>query len=208
MCLDGEWSCQGTPCANNNTDCGREPSPDCGCEGVDASCVAGEWVCPDVECPTCETSGASDLAGVAIEFPAQRCLWTLEEAAAGIEIPYVVAIDEPHTVMPQSQQNGCDEPGPSGLAPFGRITGMDQSYCLCDVGLCDGSAFVEQTLTPDDYEFSMSWDGVNWTGPSDFGNPKGDPFPPGNYRVEVRALGTVDGEPYEVTGSMAFTLVE
>jgi len=31
----------------------------------------------------------------------------------------------------------------------------------------------------------MTDGGVNWTGPSDTGNPKGAPFPPGDYTLTV-----------------------
>jgi len=35
------------------------------------------------------------------------------------------------------------------------------------------------------YARTFTWDGVNWTGPSDTGNPKGAPFPPGDYTLTV-----------------------
>ena len=57
---------------------------------------------------------------------------------------------------------------------------------------------------------SFEWDGRNWTGPSDFDNPKGDPFPPGSYTLTVRIVGkieTTDGKkPYDVANSVEVKL--
>jgi hypothetical protein len=139
-------------------------------------------------------------------FPVERCIWTLEEAAEGIEIPYAVAIEERHEVTPTSQ-NGCDEPGESGLAPFPRIEGNDQNYCLCDVGLCPNDPQTVD-LVEGVTQFTLQWDGNNWNGPSDTGNPEGEPFPPGEYTVEVSAVGMEGDTPYEVVGTLNITLVD
>ena len=37
------------------------------------------------------------------------------------------------------------------------------------------------------YPRTFTWDGVNWRGPSDTGNPKGPPFPPGDYTLTIAA---------------------
>jgi len=201
---------------NNVSEC-EGPSPECGvCAAPD--CVDGVWTCLDTPCdpnsltnndpqPECVTTGESSLAGAEIVFMGDRCSWTLEEVAAGVEIPYVITISEEQQITPESQQNGCDEPGPSGLRQQERIFGMDQSYCICDVGLC-GPGPVVVDLVPGEYEFAVQWDGVNWIGPSDFGNPKGEPFPPGEYTVQVRAVGTAHDVPYEVTANMQIWLTE
>lgn len=208
VCEDGGWKCLGTPCVNPGC---QEPAPGCGvCEAP--VCEDSTWRCvaqngPDCESPQCAPNSTSTLNGVSIEFAADRCTWTLAEAAAGIEIPYTIRIVEEQTIMPTSQQNGCDVPGPSGLRQQERVHGGDHLYCLCDVGLCMADN-ISVSLVPGDYEFAVVWDGVNWTGPSDFGNPKGEPFPPGIYNVEVRAIGTVDGDEYEVTGVLPLSLVE
>jgi hypothetical protein len=59
---------------------------------------------------------------------------------------------------------------------------------------------------------TLAWDGVNWDGPSDTGNPKGAPFPEGSYTVTVRGTGQREVSPsttlpFEVTGTFALRLV-
>jgi hypothetical protein len=62
------------------------------------------------------------------------------------------------------------------------------------------------------YEASFEWDGREWFGPSDTGNPKGDPFPPGTCQVRVSASGTYRDEggaevPWEATATTSVHLV-
>ena len=52
----------------------------------------------------------------------------------------------------------------------------------------------------------------NWSGPSDFGNPEGAPFPAGTYTFSVLARGTYidpDGkeQSFEVSASREFHLI-
>ena len=51
------------------------------------------------------------------------------------------------------------------------------------------------------------WDGRNWYGPSDTGNPKGPAFPAGSYVLELSAQGTHAGAGFEVQDSLPLTLV-
>ncbi len=211
VCEAGSWTCVGTPC-ENPLDC-DEPAPDCSvlCEGGgQALCDEGEWVCNDFdgyECdtPMCSTSSTSTLSGVSIEIGSDRCIWTLAEVAAGIEIPYTVRITDARTIEPASQQNGCDEPGESGLRLRESVAGDGQAYCICDVGLCDDQP-ISVDLVPGEYQLAFAWDGVNWGGPSDTGNPKGEPFPAGRYTVEVRGIGEADGQEYEVVATSEIIL--
>jgi hypothetical protein len=77
---------------------------------------------------------------------------------------------------------------------------------LADVGAKDYTAFGGT------YGLSFEWDGRNWTGPSDYGHPKGTPFPPGGYTLLVRLAGRVKTpsgeEPYEIKQSVQVTLTE
>jgi len=162
--------------------------------------------------PLCVVTGLSDLPGVNILFPEQDCVFTLAEAAAGLEFSYEVVIDAPLAdVTPfHSDAGGCDSPGPSGLITFPTVSGGDENYCLCDQGLCPGT--VETiALAPGTFPDTFAWTGVNWGGPSDTNNPKGPPFPPGNYLVTIIAQGTVgpEGEPqpFQVQATLAITLV-
>ena len=55
---------------------------------------------------------------------------------------------------------------------------------------------------------SYDWAGLNWSGPSDTGNPPGEPFPAGQYTFEVRAIGESEGSEYEVYGRLTIELTE
>ena len=182
---------------------------DCGeagiCEGAapcpcDAACIQDS---PGVCAPTataCEASTASNLDGVSIEVTAATCTYTQAEAAAGISVPYeVIVASSVLGVSPWAQDaGGCGSPGPSGLTIFERLQGGDELYCMCDVGLCAPNAQMTTDLVPGSHAHAFEWDGVNWTGPSDFGNPQGAPFPPGSYTLDISAKGDVDGAEFEI----------
>lgn len=155
-----------------------------------------------VTCP----AGQSDLEGVCIAFERPGATYTLAEAAAGVQIPYTVVVASAREVVPQSQTSGnCGQPGPSGLIVFERLSGGEQGYCLCDVGLCADRS-DPTTLVPGTHPDVFEWDGRNWTGPSDFGNPEGAPFPVGTYTLEVSAIGTADSAPFRVANTFTVTL--
>lgn len=140
----------------------------------------------------CNPVYSSDLTGVSLVLGAGPCTFTLAQAAAGIQIPYSVAIKASiDNVIPAAQDaGGCGRPDASGLVPFARVTGGNESYCLCDTGRCAPIMRLE-TLMPGNYSETFSWDGRNWSGPSDFNNPKGAAFPPGTYDLDISATGTV-----------------
>jgi hypothetical protein len=139
----------------------------------------------------CETQSASLLPGVSVEFTTTDCTYTLAEAAAGIEINYkiVVANDIPGVYPVPQDGGGCGMPGPSGLIFFEMLEGDIHNYCLCDQGICPGPSGNPVTVMKGSYPGTFSWDGRNWSGPSDTNEPKGAPFPAGDYRLSVRALG-------------------
>jgi len=156
--------------------------------------------------PSCGSGGVSDLTDVTIVFPEQPCTFTLAQAAAGIEIQYQVLVANAVTgVVPQGQSS-CPQAGPSGLYVFEQLSGNAQSYCLCDTGLCVAPPDTPVTIAQGTFDGKFSWDGKNWTGPSDFGNPKGSAFPPGTYTLEVSAKGKKEGAPYSVVGKYDITL--
>lgn len=157
---------------------------------------------------SCAGIGSSDLPGACIWFPSPGDTWSLAEAAAGIAIPYhvIVEADVPD-VMPQPQDAGCGQPDASGLIVFAILQGGDQQYCLCDVGICPAPTDVF-TIPAGDSAFEFEWNGVNWNGPSDTNNPYGPPFPAGEYTLEISAIGTVGGAPFEVRNTFAVTLTE
>ena len=151
--------------------------------------------------------GASDLAGVCIAFDVPAPTFTLAEAAAGVQIPYRVVVDQVHDVIPAPQDaGGCAQPGPSGLIVFEDLSAGPQRYCECDVGLCAGTP-VPGTLVVGQFPAIFDWDGRNWSGPSDTQNPEGTAFPAGSYTLDVSAIGESQGEPFRVSNALTVTLV-
>ena len=131
---------------------------------------------------------------VKIEFPNGGYQYTLTEAARGIKIEYKIVVEcdfsgvFPHASGPSSPE----PPGPSGLHPHEAISGRGQLYSLLDFGLAAPFQEVERTLRKGTYTHSFEWDSRNWTGPSDTGNPKGNPFPAGTYELSVTVHGRME----------------
>jgi hypothetical protein len=73
--------------------------------------------------------------------------------------------------------------------PLAKLHGKNQLYALLDVGLAPPVPRKPQTIQKGVYKHTLEWDGRNWTGPSDFNNPKGKPFPPGEYALTVSMIG-------------------
>jgi hypothetical protein len=139
----------------------------------------------------CTLDSASDLPGVHIVFTTQSCTFTLAQASAGISIDYDVVVDaDVPGVIPEGQSS-APAPGPSGLIVFEKLGGGGQSYCLCDTGLGAQTSQTPVTIKMGTYHATFTWQGKNWDGPSDTGNPMGAPFPAGDYRLDVSAIGNV-----------------
>lgn len=159
----------------------------------------------------CSSDGSSTLPGVRIEFPEQPCVFTLSEAAAGITVVYELVIDETLSgVVSEPQDAGhCFIGGieTGYLALFERLSGGEQSYCVCDIGLCPTPSGEPIEILVGTYSINFSWEGRNWTGPSDYGNPMGTPFPPGYFTFEASSIGTYEGNPFEVVGTFEILLV-
>jgi hypothetical protein len=156
----------------------------------------------------CAGIGSSNLEGACIWFPEATGSWTLAQAAAGIEVPYAVIIEaEIPKVIPRAQDAGhCTQPGPSELDVFEQLEGNGQSYCECDSGLCAGPSEDPRTIPAGQTAQMFRWTGTNWSGASDTNNPLGPPFAAGVYTLKVSAVGTVDGEPFEVSNHFELTL--
>ena len=142
------------------------------------------------------------------EFPKNGYTFDAAELAQGVEIPYKIVVTEDIAgIMPQPFPPSYAEPaGASGLHPRQQISGQGQLYCLKD----EGRGFppseedsVPKLLKKGTYAHSLKWDGRNWTGPSDFGNPKGKPFPKGTYEMSIIIHGEIKSDegkiPYKLT---------
>jgi len=149
---------------------------------------------------------------VTMLIPAQPCTFTLAEAKAGVTFKYQVKVEgQVPGVVAKSQDSGqCSKPDASDLIVFGRITGIGQNYCICDTGLCMPPANAPVTLLQGTYDGTYDWDGVNWNGPSDTNNPKGQPFPVGIYQMKFSAKGNqvapMGTGPFEVHATLQFEL--
>ena len=164
----------------------------------------------------CNAQQSSNAPGIAIRFTSPTsCTFTLAQAAAGISIPYAVVIDrdmKPVILTPDPlDQSRRDTPNASGLATFEIVRGGDQKYCLCDTGLPSTPDRTERELKAGTFPLAFAWDGVNWNGPSDTSNPKGKPFPPGVYTLEVHAAGEAPApggsSPFQVKATINVRIV-
>jgi hypothetical protein len=194
------------PCQGNYSDYGLS----CGPLITQANSLGEEYLIQPICCHSCSPQVTSSLPGVRIDFqPPTRCTFTLAEARAGISIPYdvIIANDVPNVIPSAADDGKCATPDPSGLIVFERISGSNQNYCLCDTGRCPTDPFPSATLRAGRYGGVFSWDGTNWNGPSDFGIPKGPPFPAGSYTLQLRSVGIQNGTAFEVSTKTTIRLV-
>jgi hypothetical protein len=193
---------------------GSEPPPFPGPDaaGFDGT-PADPFPCGDHVLAPPGPAAASSLPGVSFDLSGNPPAITLAQAARGVAFVYRTRIerDLPGVISMPLDAGRCDGPEPGGLAVLEMIDGGGHSYCLCDTGRC-GRGDEARDLAPGVHEGRFEWDGRNWFGPSDFNNPKGEPFPPGTYRFQVRAAGTYRDAggseiPWEAEGSVGFHLV-
>jgi|WetSurMetagenome_2_1015567.scaffolds.fasta_scaffold40866_1 hypothetical protein len=127
---------------------------------------------------------------ISIHFNKPSETFTLAQAATGVHVDYTIAISDDVDTIYSIDVATCNKPDSTGLIPFERLYGNGQTYCLCDNGWCknfpDG---ILSTLKKGVYPRSFVWEGKNWEGRSDTGNPLGDPFPAGNYMLNVGIKG-------------------
>jgi hypothetical protein len=161
-----------------------------------------EWECglspPDDG--ACFVDLDSDLVGLRFEANHDLCELSVEEARAGVTFTVTMSLDEAIVAVRSRPTDAghCQRRGPSGLFLRTSIEGGDEFYGIVDTGLCAPQDNGPVTLAPGAYEVSIEWNGLNWMGPSDTGEPFGEPFPPGEYAYVIRAWGDVDGEEFFV----------
>jgi hypothetical protein len=128
---------------------------------------------------------------VKIVFSKPEYSFTLQEATKGVSIEYQIVVDRDVSgIVPLPQDVGhAFLPGPSGLIPFEELSGNGHRYRLSDVGLGDIPSTTPTTIKQGSYSRNFTWDGRNWSGPSDYGHPKGAPFPAGDYALHVSCIG-------------------
>lgn len=171
---------------------------------------AGAWAAPAQEKGAPAGGKLADV--VRIEFPKDGYSLTLAEAAKGVKLSYkiIVGRDMPGVIAMANPPSFYEPAGPSGLHPHETIAGGGQLYSLNDFGLSFPPKEVAKTLKKGTFTHTFTWDGRNWTGPSDFRKPKGGPFPAGTYDVTVSLRGkliTDTGKvPYTITGKTKLVL--
>jgi hypothetical protein len=200
----------GLTCAGSGESCAASGC----CAALSDSCLpqGNDEVCVNAIPPRFDAGGgcivglSSTLYGAALTFDDAPCSYSLAEVAAGIEIPYHEEIDAPVGGLrpAQGDAGGCQQPDEAGLIVSYQISGGGQSYCLCDVGLCAAQSFITSAAVGN-YYHQIAWDGRNWYGPSDTGNPEGAPFPAGTYTITLTATGAAEGVPDQSSGG-AFTM--
>jgi hypothetical protein len=161
--------------------------------------------------PACRVEVTSDFPGVTLEFPTQPCSFTEAQALAGIPFRYTLVVDQavaPNLESLPSQRQSCPSPlSGAGVYVFEHVVGLNKETCLCDEGRCATPPTAQAVAGRTDV--TWTWQGREWSGPSDFGNPLGAPFGPGAYSFQVEAQvsdARADMLPVWVRGKFFFTV--
>jgi len=171
---------------------------------------------PDSSGNLCQASGTSTLEGVRLDTadnPCELSLADIQSVPAVFNYSVIADKDAFGVISVPLDGGECDQPDPgSNLRVQETIEGNGQKYCLCDTGLCMFQP-TPQTVPQGTWPVEFSWDGTNWNGPSDTGNPHGPLFVPGAYTFTVQAEGVLvlnDGtqQTWNMTSSWTFTLTE
>jgi hypothetical protein len=170
------------------------------------------FACVAVLALACGLSARADepakefVKAVKIEFPKDGYTFTVAEAAKGVKFVYkiVVSEDRAGVVSLPFGPSFVEPAGASGLHPREAISGNNQRYCIEDSGRAFPPKGKAATLKKGEYKHAFEWDGRNWSGPSDTGNPKGKAFPAGTYDVTVM----IHGELETPKGRVPYTLTE
>jgi hypothetical protein len=152
---------------------------------------------PDVAAASCDFQTNSTIPHVRFVFGTSSSTFTLAQAASGISIPYDLVVDQDVPgFVPEPSRDGSDA---ANLTIGEGLAGNGQRYCICDTGLSlalcptgdggttrpDGGGCEPVTIPHGTYHRTFEWDGHNWDGPSDTGNPKGAFFPAGDYVLTI-----------------------
>lgn len=173
--------------------------------------VTGPPESPPAQPPGCRREVQSSHPLIHFELPEQPCAFTQAELAHGVRLKHRLVVvdgaelaDTRSTVPPGTS---CYLYEPLGVMVLEHVLGGLQHYCVCDYGLC--SAPFELRPRPGSVDLELEWEGRNWLGPADMNAPKGPPFPPGEYRFEVRAHGYYGptATPWLATGQLSLTIL-
>ena len=107
---------------------------------------------------------------------------------AGVLTGYTLAIEEALTAVDSGTK--CYRTPVGSVLVEWRVYAEGHEHCQCDIGLCAPYTPMPTDLASGTQDGEFTWHAFDWQGESDTNVPFGDPFPPGNYTVEVRASGT------------------
>ncbi len=127
---------------------------------------------------------------ISIWAPEGGYKWSLAELADGIELEWQVRVGRDIEDVVTYSNRGPDVF--EGLTAHGEIFGNEQYYGLNDFGHPGPPQYKGEAVKKGVYKGQLGWDGKNWTGPSDFCNPKGAAFPVGTYTLRLTFIGMVD----------------
>jgi len=197
--------------------CAHEPATGARCS--EGRCVAVTENFRDVyglssrvpEPALCVATVNSTLPGVTVDIPSPSCSMPVAAARAGQVLDYAIVVTEAPEkhVYDKVDAGGCKDPGASGLLFRQSVVKADDpdvAYGIFDTGLCAPGDRTSEVVVGTHPE-KFTWKAVEWSGPSDFGNPEGAPFEPGRYEIRLVATGTVGGSPYRVEATLPITLV-
>lgn len=132
---------------------------------------------------------------LSFEFSRTPYRFSSAEAAGGVTFEYALVVRErtpPLVVIPRSPHTG-DNRSDGDIPVFEVLSGNGHGYALYDCGPgAPEPSRPAQPLAKARHEYTMQWDGRNWSGPSDTTMPKGPPFPPGEYKLAVSLWGIVE----------------
>lgn len=153
---------------------------------------------PDGPCAVEDVTG--DVPGVTISIRSDACVYARGTAAA-FHYEVTASATTPAITIPDSG-GGCGdcEGHTTDPASFVRWSiggtsagGESQDYCICDVGCCAPTQTATIQLDALESAATIDWQGREWSGPSDTGNPMGELFLPGRYDVVVTFEGYAAG---------------
>jgi hypothetical protein len=150
-------------------------------------------VVPDVVALPCVPTYTGAIPGASLDLSKTPCNFSISASKDGFALPYTVTVTESVMLRDFGNSGKCQAaPGHiyGGISPWERVDGNEQTWCLCDTGMCFSAPPVPFVATvPGKYDVGFGWDGKNWQGPSDTSSPIGAAFPPGQYLFRVKVAG-------------------
>ena len=147
---------------------------------------------PDVPVSACAPTYEGSIPGAILDLSKTPCAFSISAAKGVFNLGYKLSVESAQKLSVGGDLGGCPPQASSihgGIATFEQVGGNSQKWCLCDTGLCAPVKPPFTASTPGSYDVAFTWDGMNWSGPSDTGNKPGPAFPAGSYTFSVSVSG-------------------